>query len=60
MIAKPKRSEGLGKITKRCYLRSIHSSASPILMERFSVPIYPCLEFYADRDAKSREPAFEA
>lgn len=60
MIAKPNGSEGLGKIPMRCYLRSIHSLASPILIERFSVPIYPCLEFYADRDAKSRKPAFEA
>ena len=60
MIAKPKLSEGLGKIPMRFYLLSIHSPACPILMEYFSVPTRPRLEFYADRDAKSRKPAREA
>ncbi len=60
MIAKPIGFEGLGKIPMRRYLRSIRSLASPIVIERFSVPIYPYLEFYADRAAKSRKPAFDA
>jgi hypothetical protein len=60
MIAKPRRPEGLGKIPVRFYLRSIHSPASPILRECCSVQTRPCLEFYADRDAKSRKSALEA
>ncbi|MFN4906026.1 MAG: hypothetical protein ACK5EO_07565 [Planctomycetota bacterium] len=56
MIAKASSLEGLGKFPKHCYLLSIHANACPMLLERFSVPIQPRMEFYADRDAKSRKP----